>query len=283
MFTATASEAGLFRQRASNISRALRALQAEVENAPRKWNFSGELEQQFRIFVATSRADRERAYRLAHQVYAKRGYVPDACREMIVSPFDAQPQTFTLLAEDKQGRAAGTITLVFDAEAGLPCDEIFHSELDGLRASGRRLVEVTRLAIDEEHTHCKALLVHFFNFIYIYTRRVCAYTDFVIEVNPRHVLYYRRLLGFEALGPERPCPRVQGAPAVLLRLNLDLPKAEVRRVAGQRDAASTRSLYPYFYAESAEPPIAELLAQTHTPMTEADARYFNLLAANAYY
>ena len=38
----------------------------------------------------------------------------------------------------------------------------------------------------------------------------------VIEVNPRHVRYYERMLGFEVIGPERMNPRVE-APAVLLR------------------------------------------------------------------
>jgi len=107
-------------------------------------------------------------------------------------------------------------------------------------------VEVTRLAIAPEHTRSKLLLVRLFNFIYIFARKVNGYDDFLVEVNPRHVAYYRRLLLFEVLGPERPCPRVLGAPAVLLRVELAMGEREVRRVGGLGAAAGERTLYPYF-------------------------------------
>jgi hypothetical protein len=44
-------------------------------------------------------------------------------------------------------------------------------------------------------------------------------TNVVIEVNPRHVAYYRRVLFFRPLGPERHLDRV-GAPAVAMVLEL---------------------------------------------------------------
>jgi len=184
------------------------------------WDFTDERGDSFRIHVACSRAQRERAYRLAHRVYQTRGYVPADDNGMIVSPFDDDPTTFTLLVEDAQGRAAATITLAFDSAAGLPCDEIYGAELDGLRADGRRLSEVMRLAIDEAHAHSRALLVNMFILCSVFARRVRKSSDFVIEVNPRHVAFYRRMLAFEPAGPERLCPRVQDAPAVLLRLDL---------------------------------------------------------------
>lgn len=231
----------------------------EAADGPAKWIFSGEHGANFRVFVASGRADRERAYRLAHRVYARRGYVAADEEGMVVSPFDERPETFTLLAEDSAGRAAGTVTLVFDsADAGLPCDEIFHAELQDLRMDGKKLAEVIRLAVDEEHAHCKALLVHLFDFIYIYARRVCGYTDFVIEVNPRHVNYYRRLLAFEPQGPERPCPRVGGAPAVLLRMDFAIPEREIRRVGGT-GSLITRSVFACCYPEEAELPIMDFL------------------------
>ena len=86
--------------------------------------------------------------------------------------------------------------------------------------------------------------------------------DFVIEVNPRHVNYYRRLLCFEVLGQERPCPRVQGAPAVLLRVDLGFGDQEVERVGGSRQRGlpiKDRTLYPYFWhADSEESVTANL-------------------------
>ena len=44
-------------------------------------------------------------------------------------------------------------------------------------------------------------------------------TDILVEVNPRHATFYRKVFGFVVAGAETICPRVN-APAVLLRLDL---------------------------------------------------------------
>jgi len=73
-------------------------------------------------------------------------------------------------------------------------------------------------------------------------------TDVLIEVNPRHVKFYQRMLGFKRVGAERLDPEVN-APAVLLRLDLDHCAAEIRRLGGRRHAGEgERSFYPYFFA-----------------------------------
>jgi hypothetical protein len=120
------------------------------------------------------------------------------------------------------------------------------------------------------------LLVTLFDYVSIYARHVKGAHDFLIEVNPRHVSYYERLLRFELAGTQRPCPRVHGAPAVLLRLDLALVEREVRRVAGRRAAAGERSLYPYFIPSSEEPALARDLAYHHGAMSADDAEYFGV-------
>lgn len=85
------------------------------------------------------------------------------------------------------------------------------------------------------------------------------YTDVVIEVNPRHVRFYKRMLGFVEFGAERMCSRVD-APAVLLRLELDY----VDRPSSWGQSGSLRgerSLYPCFFATMDEVGIARRLAR----------------------
>jgi hypothetical protein len=259
------------------VSQVLRAINADLEHGTSEWGVPGKEDNQpdYQMLVASDLATRRRAYALAHRVYQGRGYV-SGDESLIVSPYDASPQTLTLLAQDENGVDAATITLVFDSPAGLPCDEIYGNELNTLRSQGRLLVEVTRLAINEDHQHSKTLLVRLFNFIYVFAKRVKGFDDFVIEVNPRHTNYYRRLLIFEQAGPERPCPRVQGAPAVLLRLDLSVPEREIRRVGGQGAAANERTLYPRFYSWLEEGAVAEFLARSHKPMSREDAQHFGL-------
>lgn len=235
----------------------------------------------FRILVASNRNLRERAYALAHRVYRKAGYLPEHGNGLLVWPYDAHPETFTLLAQNQAGRDVGTISLVFDSPLGLPCDEIYGPEVKALRARGRRLAEVTRLALDEHLLPSKALLVWLMNLVFVFGVRVRRYNEAVLEVNPRHVNYYRRLLLFEPVGPERSCPRVNGAPAVLLRLDAETYDREIRRFAGLGTAAGQSTLYPYFYPLEDESKAAEFLAQQHHPMSVEERCYFQLQSNQA--
>ena len=54
-------------------------------------------------------------------------------------------------------------------------------------------------------------------------------SDVFIEVNPRHVSFYTRVLGFVVAAGEKVCERVC-APSVLLRLELDALEDRLKRV-----------------------------------------------------
>ena len=95
-----------------------------------------------------------------------------------------------------------------------------------------------------------AALIHI---SYLYARVVHCCSDYVIEVNPRHVMFYQRMLGFEGVGAERPCTRV-GAPAVLLRLSLARMGDQIRTWGGRMEQqGEERSFYSYFFPASDEP------------------------------
>ena len=98
-----------------------------------------------------------------------------------------------------------------------------------------------------------------FHIAYIFARRMNGFSDLVIEVNPRHVKFYERMLGFQAFGPERTNMRVN-APAVLMRLDLRHPEQQIRLHGGKREAAEDkRSLYPFFFSLHEEAGIAARL------------------------
>jgi N-acyl amino acid synthase FeeM len=212
----------------------------------------------FRMFVAFDAARRERAFRLAFRVYRDCGYVVDTPTGRLSSKFDAQASTLVLLAQDAAGNDAATVSLIFDSPAGLPSDEVRAADLAPLRAQGRRLVEVTRLAIDQDYVGSKPLLVQLINTISIYARHAGG-TDFIIEVHPHHANYYRRMMLFEPAGPQRACPRVNGSPGILLRLDLAMQEAEIAIVGGTQGKARGphgRTLYSQFWALDREPQLA---------------------------
>ena len=74
------------------------------------------------------------------------------------------------------------------------------------------------------------------------------FDSLLIEVNPRHVRYYERMLGFRVIGSQRMNRRVN-APAVLLCLDFSHAQAQIEKLGGQPELAlHDRSLYPYFFS-----------------------------------
>src|SRR5262249_9088356 len=86
-------------RRATAVSQILRAIYDDCAQGPRAWNDTPNAAE-YRMLVASDRNTRERAYRLAHRVYLRRGYVQQDARGLCVSNFDLDPETFTLLSED---------------------------------------------------------------------------------------------------------------------------------------------------------------------------------------
>jgi len=208
--------------------------------------------QVFHIRMASTAGKREAASLLLRKMYGWRGYDVDPETTHV-------PNRITLYAETA-GATVGTMSLCLDdPKLGLPADENFRDKLDELRTQGRRLCEPSRLAIDKDVT--KRVFAALIHISYIYAHNIHGYTDYVIEVNPRHVMFYKRMLGFRDFGGERQCSRV-GAPAVLLRLELSYMGEQIQRFGGQMEGVpGERSFYPYFFPLRDEPGITGRLIQ----------------------
>jgi hypothetical protein len=102
----------------------------------------------------------------------------------------------------------------------LLAESSYSAEIERLRRDGHRLGEIVRLVV-EEGVDWRAALDALVQSAYVVTHVVHALTHVVIEVNPRHVGFYRRALGFVVAAEERFCSRVE-APSVLLLLDLEL-------------------------------------------------------------
>lgn len=202
-------------------------------------------EQKFKLRMVNSEGLREKASVLIKKMYSWRGYSID-------EPLESKPNMITLVA-DTIDKTAGTMTLCLDSEIGLPADENFHDKLDELRAQGRRLCEPSRLAIDRHVP--KRVFASMIHVSYLYAHKILDYTDYVIEVNPRHVAFYKAMLGFKDFGAERMCTRVN-APAVLLRLELEYMAQQIEKFGGMMEQhGKEKSFYPYFFPIKDEPGI----------------------------
>jgi hypothetical protein len=171
---------------------------------------------QIDLSVAKSYRERDEADDLVYRMYSARGY---SVAEPGSQPRPARRQARreSVIIGRIGGRVVGTVTVGIDSPNGLLVDEGNAETVDRLRLQGMRLGEVVRLAVDEE-MDSRRVLAALFNGAHgvMHANRL----DHVfIEVNPRHVAFYRRALCFEVEGEERVCPRV-GAPSLLLRMRV---------------------------------------------------------------
>lgn len=205
----------------------------------------------FKIRLANREGIRSKASYLVEKMYSWRGYGNGG---------GAAPSRnrVTLVASDAQ-KALATISVGFDSPDGLMVDALYKDEVDQLRAHGAKLCEFTKLAVERDQQSLE-LLAMLFHIAYMYAYRINQATDLLIEVNPRHVRFYQRMLGFRLLGPERSCERVGGAPALLMWLRLKHAAEQIDRYGGHREmAGQVRSLYPHFFAPGEEDGIVNRL------------------------
>lgn len=156
---------------------------------------------------------RSLASELVQRRYAWRGYNTEAL------DYPAADANRLTLAAWQYGELAATLTLGRDSPQGLYADALYAVELERLRHPQRVLCEVSRLAVDPDFGSPE-LLTGLFAAAFDYGRRLFSASDVVIGVNPRHVGYYQRRLGFRRIGAQQHCPCVD-APVVLLHQALD--------------------------------------------------------------
>jgi hypothetical protein len=196
----------------------------------------------FKIRVARQAGSRRSAGTLVDQRYSGRGYT--------TAPMPVDPRLSTFLAFD-EGILVGTVSVRLDSRKGLSADDLYHREIDEMRRNGWKPCEFTRLAVDKT-VASKPVLAGLFHTAYLYAALIRGYTHAVIEVNPRHVSFYRKALDFERVGDERMNLRVH-APAVLLCVAFDAIAEGLQNFAGKINAPGAgRSLYPYGFEPGEE-------------------------------
>lgn len=210
----------------------------------------------FKIKAADSASRRGLIDGLLKERYAWRGY------QSVALATQQSVYRFTLAAIE-YSLTIGTITVAFDDGAHkLSADDVFGPELAALRREGRRLCEFTKLAVDPT-TGTKRVLAALFHVAYIVAHRMRGFDTLVIEVNPRHVRYYERMLGCQVIGPER-MNRAVKAPAVLLAVGFEHIRRQIAEFGGRPERADTeRSLYPFAFTATEEVEIIERLRSLH--------------------
>lgn len=195
------------------------------------------------VRLADSDDQRSSACSLINKMYSWRGY--GSSHKL---PVRSTHSTFTASVD---GDTIGTLTLAVDSAAGLAADGIFQEEIDQFRSQpGAKVCELTKLAFSSTMPS-KPMLAALFHIVFIYGQRRHECTDLFIEVHPRHRRFYEMMLGFKRIGTVKTNVSVD-APAQLMWLRVSDIRNQIDEHAGQGDAASVRSLYPFFFLAQEE-------------------------------
>lgn len=212
-----------------------------------------------RVCIETAHSERHHlgANRLLQQRYSWRGY------RAVKLPAPGTREHLPLTAT-REGTVIGTLTVGFDGLRGLNCDSSFPQEVQALRAAGQRLCEFTKLAVQADDSSVQVLAA-LFHVAFLAARNVYRVDTVLLEVNPRHVRYYQRMLGAEVIGQERANQRVD-APAVLLAIASAHIRRQIDQAMWPRPASdAARSLYTQAFNRAEEAAIVARLSSHLKP------------------
>jgi hypothetical protein len=201
--------------------------------------------------------------------YARLGYSPTNQQRVDV-PAGVSCVSLEAVADNK---VLGTLSVTLDSPRGIQADGLYTDEMSSFRRQGR-ICEFTRLAVDTAAAG-REVLCSLFYVGYVYAHLVQGATDLFVEVNPRHVSFYKRMLGFRQRGELKQCARV-GAPAILLHLDFRYTAMQINRSRSGL-SADANPLYKHAATADQEYLLVQSIrnaaaGRTQEPTSHADAR-----------
>jgi len=194
--------------------------------------------------ILTCRIDEMKdAFSLVYRTYLKSGLQRIDGSSMRIGFHSLLPSSYLLIIK-RDGKVCGTLTLIREVDGKLPIDELFSEEVGRIRETGSTVCEFSALSVDTDLSNGDHLgmLMSLFRKAIILGSDFLGCTDFCIMIHPRHSTFYKRKFYFESIGSLLPLEKVNGAPAVPLRLNLATAREQVR--------TNDPQLYQYFFKES---------------------------------
>ncbi|MDY6971037.1 MAG: hypothetical protein SV775_01780 [Thermodesulfobacteriota bacterium] len=224
------------------------------------------------IRIAETREEFEQAFALVYREYERCGYLrKNSGPTIYLSIHNMLPETIVFISNPSA--VTCTLTLIFDSKLfGLPMDDLYREELNILRDANRKTVQISSLATCPEFRG-RNYFMYLFRAAYLYAKSNNS-NDICIAVNPKHVEFYKTMLLFDDLGPEKFYDSL-GAPAVALRLNLDEIEGKFSNIYSEPDCSC--DLNSFFHGPegtSTEAWGGKAYLKGNMPLDPDAARYF---------
>lgn len=170
--------------------------------------------------LAGSIDEMKEAFRLIYDRYLASGFQEPDPSLMRIGFHNLLP-TSNLIIVKRNGKVAGTLTIIGEFNGKLPIDALFGEEIDKIRGKDSMICELSGLATDAvlSRRESSDILLSLFKSTFILGHDILGCTDFCMMINPHHSAYYKKDFNCENIGKVKHCEKVNGAPAVPLRLN----------------------------------------------------------------
>lgn len=169
------------------------------------------------ISVATSIDEVIDARQLVYNSYRQIDIIDENPFGIHTTPLALSPAT-AVISGKKDAEIVSTLTIIHDTGT-LPLDCVYKSELDRIRNQGRHIVEVGLLA-DRRSSLTRSINAMVGMMHYVYYQAFHGKSVVLCGVHPHHAGFYKKMLGFSAIGRETTYPTVKDHPVVLLAVDL---------------------------------------------------------------
>jgi hypothetical protein len=186
--------------------------------------------------AASCQADRIAAFRLVYQAYLRAGLIEPNRYEMRVTSYQLLPTTDVFLVMKGEFPIA-TVSLIRDAELGLPCDRLFPAAIERRRRQVARLGEASSLAAAATGSHKTRVLLGLMRVLGEAARRR-GIDELLATVHPRHASFYEHAFTFERFAGPAPHRQLSHRPAVGLALSV--PRIDAWRAGAYRLSLGAR-------------------------------------------
>lgn len=192
-------------------------------------------EGQFKIEIATSKSDLEKAYSILYDAYLEYGFQTANESKMRIIKYFMLPTTTTIIAK-LNDEVIGTISIIRKTSLGLPLESEFDYSQN--LAPGETVAEVSSLAISKKFRHLNgSVFLPMCSYVYNYLRFYVKIDKMVIAVNPAWSDFYQALLLFEKLKGRTVGTYnfANGAPAVGLISDVSTLEKRLFEIYGKKD------------------------------------------------
>jgi len=183
--------------------------------------------------------DMKEVFQLIYSRYISSGIQNSEPSLMRICFHNLLPLSYTIIVK-RNGSISGTLTVIRDSAAGLPVENLFGEEISKIRREKSLICELSGLAVDASisSSERRGVLLSLFRYAFILSYDILGCTDFCMIANPHHSDYYQKKLYFVRIGHVKHCDSVNGAPGVLLHINLETAEGKFQK--------GDPALYQYF-------------------------------------